>query len=47
MNAHSSASGHFFLSENEHYPTNNRAVRTIAQTIKAVGQTWCALHQRT
>eukprot|EP00804_Cyclotella_cryptica_P027522 CCRYP_007476-RA/>CCRYP_007476-RA protein AED:0.26 eAED:0.26 QI:0/0/0/1/1/1/4/0/582 len=28
--------GHFFLSENDHYPTNNGAVLTISQIIKVV-----------
>eukprot|EP00804_Cyclotella_cryptica_P025200 CCRYP_010319-RE/>CCRYP_010319-RE protein AED:0.37 eAED:0.32 QI:0/-1/0/1/-1/0/1/0/410 len=36
INARSRASGHFFLSENDHYPNNNGAVLTIAQIIKAV-----------
>eukprot|EP00804_Cyclotella_cryptica_P005170 CCRYP_014218-RA/>CCRYP_014218-RA protein AED:0.46 eAED:0.46 QI:0/-1/0/1/-1/1/1/0/194 len=36
MNARSHAGGHFFLSENKHYPTNNRAVLTIVQIIKAI-----------
>jgi hypothetical protein len=35
-NARSRAGGHFFLSENDHYPNNNGAVLTIAQIIKAV-----------
>ena len=35
-NACSCAGGHFFLSENNHYPTNNGAVLTIAQIIKPV-----------
>ena len=30
------AGGHFFLSENDEYPTNNGAVLTISQIIKAV-----------
>eukprot|EP00804_Cyclotella_cryptica_P020437 CCRYP_014425-RA/>CCRYP_014425-RA protein AED:0.04 eAED:0.02 QI:0/0/0/1/1/1/2/0/1218 len=30
------AGGHFFLSENDHYPNNNGAVLTIAQIIKTV-----------
>jgi hypothetical protein len=34
--ARSRAGGHFFLSENDHYPTNNGAVLSIAQIIKAV-----------
>ena len=36
MNAISRAGGHFFLSENDHYPNNNGSVLTIAQIIKAV-----------
>jgi hypothetical protein len=32
----SRAGGHFFLSENDHYPNNNGSVLTIAQIIKAV-----------
>jgi hypothetical protein len=35
-NARSRAGGHFFLSENDHYPNNNGAVLTIAQIIKTV-----------
>jgi hypothetical protein len=35
-NACSRASGHFFLSKNDHFPNNNGAVLTIAQIIKAV-----------
>eukprot|EP00804_Cyclotella_cryptica_P002960 CCRYP_013293-RE/>CCRYP_013293-RE protein AED:0.57 eAED:0.57 QI:0/-1/0/1/-1/0/1/0/249 len=35
-NARSHAGGHFFLSENEHYPTNNGAVLTIVQIIKTI-----------
>ncbi len=35
-NARSCAGGHFFLSEDVHYPNNNGAVLTIAQIIKAV-----------
>eukprot|EP00804_Cyclotella_cryptica_P000684 CCRYP_014695-RE/>CCRYP_014695-RE protein AED:0.41 eAED:0.41 QI:0/-1/0/1/-1/1/1/0/259 len=35
-NARSRAGGHFFLSGNEHYPTNNGAILTIVQIIKAV-----------
>ena len=35
-NARSRAGGHFFLSENDHYPNNNGAVLTIAQIIKVV-----------
>eukprot|EP00804_Cyclotella_cryptica_P028815 CCRYP_020140-RA/>CCRYP_020140-RA protein AED:0.25 eAED:0.25 QI:0/0/0/1/1/1/2/0/480 len=35
-NARSSARGHFFLSENDHYPNNNGAALTIAQIIKNV-----------
>eukprot|EP00804_Cyclotella_cryptica_P013681 CCRYP_016123-RA/>CCRYP_016123-RA protein AED:0.28 eAED:0.28 QI:0/0/0/1/0/0/3/0/318 len=35
-NARSRAGGHFFLSENDHYPTNNGAVLTISQIIKVV-----------
>eukprot|EP00804_Cyclotella_cryptica_P028370 CCRYP_016433-RA/>CCRYP_016433-RA protein AED:0.40 eAED:0.40 QI:0/-1/0/1/-1/1/1/0/247 len=35
-NAHSHTGGHFFLSENEHYPINNGAVLNIAQIIKAI-----------
>eukprot|EP00804_Cyclotella_cryptica_P002890 CCRYP_009397-RA/>CCRYP_009397-RA protein AED:0.35 eAED:0.35 QI:0/-1/0/1/-1/1/1/0/410 len=35
-NARNHAGGHFFLSENDHYPNNNGAVPTIAQIIKAV-----------
>ena len=34
--ARSWAGGHFFLSENDHYPHNNGSVLTIAQIIKAV-----------
>eukprot|EP00804_Cyclotella_cryptica_P014910 CCRYP_000543-RA/>CCRYP_000543-RA protein AED:0.16 eAED:0.15 QI:0/0/0/1/0/0/2/0/870 len=34
--ARSRAGGHFFLSENDHYPTNNGAVLTISQIIKVV-----------
>ena len=34
--ARSQAGGHFFLSENYEYPSNNGAVLTIAQIIKAV-----------
>ena len=34
--ARSQAGGHFFLSENDEYPSNNGAVLTIAQIIKAV-----------
>ena len=34
--ARSRAGGHFFLSENDEYPSNNGAVLTIAQIIKAV-----------
>ena len=35
-NARSRAGGHFFLSEDDHYPENNGVVITIAQIIKAV-----------
>jgi hypothetical protein len=35
-NALNRASGHFFLSKNNHYPNNNEAVLTIVQIIKAV-----------
>eukprot|EP00804_Cyclotella_cryptica_P023921 CCRYP_010052-RD/>CCRYP_010052-RD protein AED:0.22 eAED:0.18 QI:0/-1/0/1/-1/0/1/0/482 len=35
-NARSRAGRHFFLSENDHYPTNNGAVLTISQIIKVV-----------
>ena len=35
-NARSRAGGHFFLSENDEFPTNNGAVLTIAQIIKVV-----------
>eukprot|EP00804_Cyclotella_cryptica_P023928 CCRYP_010044-RA/>CCRYP_010044-RA protein AED:0.06 eAED:0.07 QI:0/0/0/1/1/1/3/0/1072 len=35
-NARSRAGGHFFLSENDHYPNNNGAVLTISQIIKVV-----------
>jgi len=34
--ASSQAGGHFFLSENEEYPTNNGTVLTIAKIVKAV-----------
>ena len=34
--ARSRVGGHFFLSENDEYPSNNGAVLTIAQIIKAV-----------
>jgi hypothetical protein len=34
--ARSQAGGHFFLSENDNFPTNNGAVLTISQIIKAV-----------
>eukprot|EP00804_Cyclotella_cryptica_P022275 CCRYP_018105-RA/>CCRYP_018105-RA protein AED:0.44 eAED:0.42 QI:0/-1/0/1/-1/1/1/0/194 len=35
-NARSRAGGHFFLSKNDHYPTNNGAILTILQIIKVV-----------
>eukprot|EP00804_Cyclotella_cryptica_P028254 CCRYP_014604-RB/>CCRYP_014604-RB protein AED:0.46 eAED:0.65 QI:0/-1/0/1/-1/0/1/0/131 len=35
-NTRSCAGGHFFLSENYYYPTNNGAAQTIMQIIKAV-----------
>eukprot|EP00804_Cyclotella_cryptica_P017920 CCRYP_001281-RA/>CCRYP_001281-RA protein AED:0.43 eAED:0.43 QI:0/-1/0/1/-1/1/1/0/136 len=35
-NSCSPAGGHFFLSENENNPTNNGAVLTIVQIIKAI-----------
>jgi len=35
-NARSRAGGHFFLSENDEFPTNNGAVLTISQIIKVV-----------
>eukprot|EP00804_Cyclotella_cryptica_P012530 CCRYP_017712-RC/>CCRYP_017712-RC protein AED:0.41 eAED:0.41 QI:0/-1/0/1/-1/0/1/0/98 len=35
-NAHSCEGGHFFLSENNHYPTNNGVILDIEQLIKVV-----------
>jgi hypothetical protein len=35
-NAHSRAGGHFFMSNNDRIPSNNGAILTISQIIKAV-----------
>ncbi len=50
-NARSGAGGHFFMSNDDAIPSNNRAILTISQIIKAVmsfaaeAKNWSTLHQ--